>query len=75
MDYVSPQTKRMLGYEPEEWTGFNFWVEKIHLEDRNWARNYCLTATREGKEHIFEYRFRKKAGGYIWIRDEVVVIM
>jgi len=74
-DYVSPQSKTILGYEPDEWTGLDFWVNNIHSEDRNWAENYCLSCTEKGEDHIFEYRFMKKNEGYIWIRDEVVVIM
>lgn len=74
-DYVSPQSKKILGYDPEEWLGLDFWVKNVHEEDRSWAKNYCLRATKQGKDHVFEYRFMKKNGDYIWIRDEVVVIM
>jgi diguanylate cyclase (GGDEF)-like protein/PAS domain S-box-containing protein len=74
-DYVSPQTKTILGFEPEEWTGLDFWVENLHEEDKGWAKDYCLSATSRGENHIFEYRFMKKSGGYVWLRDEVVVIM
>ena len=74
-DYVSPQTKTMLGYEPEEWTGLDFLANNIHEEDQSWAVDYCLECTKEGKSHIFEYRFKKKDGNYLWLRDEVVVIM
>ena len=74
-DYVSPQSQTILGYKPEEWTDLDFWVNSIHPEDRNWAKDYCLSCTQKGEDHIFEYRFKKKAGGYIWLRDEVVVIM
>lgn len=74
-DYVSPQVKEMLGYTPEEWIDLEFWVDNIHREDRNWAKNYCFECAAQGKDHIFEYRFFKKDGDYIWLRDEVVVIM
>lgn len=74
-DYVSPQTRTILGFEPEEWTGLDFWVDNVHVEDRIWAKDYCLSATRRGENHTFEYRFMKKSGGYIWLRDEVAVIM
>lgn len=59
-EYVSPQTKTILGYEPEEWTNLEFWEKNVHEEDRNWAKDYCLRATSEGRDHVFEYRFMKK---------------
>lgn len=59
-DYVSPQSKTILGYEPEDWTGLGFWLSSIHPEDRNWAENYCLSCAQKGEDHIFEYRFMKK---------------
>jgi diguanylate cyclase (GGDEF)-like protein/PAS domain S-box-containing protein len=74
-EYVSPQTRSILGYEPYEWKDMSFWLNNIHNEDRSWAKNYCLSCTRKGEDHIFEYRFMRKDGEYIWIRDEVVVVM
>lgn len=59
-DYVSPQSQKILGYKPEEWTDLDFWVNNIHPEDRNWAKDYCLSCTQKGEDHIFEYRFKKK---------------
>lgn len=73
-NYVSPQTKRILGYSPQEWTGLDFWVNNIHKEDRDKAKSYCLKCTSKGKDHTFEYRFNKKDGGFVWIKDEVTVV-
>ena len=73
-NYVSPQTKRILGYSPQEWTGLDFWVNNIHKEDRDKAKSYCLKCTSKGKDHTFEYRFSKKDGGFVWIKDEVTVV-
>lgn len=73
-EYVSPQSKNILGYTPNEWINLEFWVNNIYREDRNWAVDYCLKCTEEGKDHIFEYRFIKKNGDIIWLRDEVVIV-
>lgn len=73
-NYVSPQTKRILGFSPQEWTNLDFWVRHIHKEDREKTKSYCLKCTEKGKDHRFEYRFQKKSGDFIWIRDEVTVI-
>jgi len=62
--YVSPQSERILGYKPKEWTNLEFWVENLHADDRETAKSYCLECTAKGQEHIFEYRFRRKNGVY-----------
>ncbi len=67
--YVSPQSQRLLGYAPEEWTDLSFWTEHIHEDDRQWASNYCAECTARGESHEFEYRFLKKNGEVVWLRD------
>ena len=73
--YVAPQTKRILGHAPEDWLDYQFWVDHIHPDDRQWATTYCSECTVRGEEHIFEYRFRKHDGTYAWLRDLVRVEM
>lgn len=36
--YVAPQVKRILGYDPGEWTDLQFWTDNLHKDDREWAR-------------------------------------
>lgn len=67
--YVAPYVTELLGYSPEEWTNLQFWVEHIHEEDRAWASQYCHACTQRGEAHTFEYRFLKKDGGIVWLRD------
>ncbi|MGM0378068.1 MAG: PAS domain-containing protein, partial [Bacteroidota bacterium] len=71
--YVSPQTERILGYLPEEWSGFQFWVDIMHPDDQAWAPSFCLTKTKQGTWHEFEYRLRHKNGKDVWIYDKVSV--
>ena len=73
--YVAPQVEESLGYTPEEWTDYQFWLARLHPVDRDWASNYCATATERGESHVFEYRFETKSGEYVWIRDLVTVEM
>ncbi len=73
--YISPQVKTKLGYPPEKWTNLQFWIDHIHPEDKQWAPSYCLECTERGESHVFEYRFIKKNGDTIWIRDVVNVEM
>jgi len=71
--YIAPQVATVLGYPPAEWTGFKFWADHIHEEDRERAVNYCRTSTEKGEAHDFAYRFLKKNGGIAWLRDVVSV--
>ena len=73
--YVSPQAEKLLGYQPEEWTDLEFWTQKIHPDEREWASNYCFECAAKGESHLFEYRFKNKKGNYVWLRDIVSVEM
>lgn len=73
--YIAPQVERILGYKPEEFTNYEFWLNNIHDDDREWASKYCEECTKKGLNHNFEYRFRKKDGSYAWIYDEVKIIV
>lgn len=72
--YISPQVEKLTGYPPEAWTGFTFWAERIHPEDRDQAVTYCQTETAKGLDHTFEYRMSAADGSTLWIRDVVSVI-
>jgi len=71
--YVSPQVKRILGYSSEEFTDLQFWIDHIHEDDRSWASKYCAACTAKGESHKFEYRFLKKDGSFMWLRDIVQI--
>ena len=73
--YVAPQAERILGYPPEEWTDMEFWRQRVHPEEREWAWKYCMECTYQGQNHEFEYRFLAKDGREVWLRDVVNVEM
>jgi PAS domain S-box-containing protein len=59
----------LTGYDPHEAAGETWWIENIHPDDRE--RVLAALPTPYDVEHlIIEYRFRRKDGGYIWVRDE-----
>ncbi len=73
--YISPQSKEMLGFTPEEWlSNPNFWQEHIHPDDRQKAINYCHHKTQQGVDHSFEYRMFDANDEVVWLRDYVTVI-
>ena len=69
--YVSPNAKKILGYEREEWTDLASWEAMLHPEDREETAEYCMTETKKGKDHLMEYRMVKKDGEVIWVLDIV----
>ncbi len=71
--YVAPQISEKTDWQPEEWTNLDFWKNNVHPDERENVTRYCLACSFKGEKHSLEYRFRKKNGGYIWIRDVVSV--
>ena len=72
--FVSQQAQRLLGYPVESWLGEStFWKDHIHPDDREWAVDFCVTATREKRAHDFEYRMLAADGRTVWVRDIVSV--
>ena len=67
--YISPQIEQMLGYPLDEWTGFQYWVSRLHPDDAGWASEYCNAQTAMGKDHVFEYRMIHRNGYYVMIAD------
>jgi len=74
-NYVSPQAKEILGYEPDEWIGVDqFWQSRIHPDDKQEAIAYCQLQIEKEINHTFEYRMRHKDDHYLWIRDIVTIV-
>ncbi|MBM9500358.1 PAS domain-containing protein [Leptospira sp. 201903071] len=73
--FVSQQVVSMLGYSIEEWKEPGFWANHLHPDDRIWAVDFCISCTGKMEAHDFEYRFLKKDGSSVWLRDIVKVIV
>lgn len=74
--FVSDQAERLLGYCLDDWyEAETFWRDHIHPDDREWAVEYCITATRALTDHEFEYRMIAADGRIVWLRDIVSVIV
>src|ERR1022692_2418881 len=71
--FVSPQVKRRLGYPREEWLAPGFWAQHVHPEDVEWCTKFFIQATKEGRDHEFEYRMIAADGRTVWIHDVVSV--
>ncbi|GEM_PF-431438 len=72
--FVSETFKDVIGIEPAIMQNdLNFWPEHVHPEDLRTILPEIETLLRRGGGTV-EYRFRRKDGGYCWIRDVFRVI-
>lgn len=60
------------GYSEKEFQEFDVekWADFIHPEDREFALSLLDTKIKTGGSYTVEYRFRRKAGDYIYIFDK-----
>jgi diguanylate cyclase (GGDEF)-like protein/PAS domain S-box-containing protein len=72
--YIGPQIEDLLGWAPDSWVSVQDWADRIHMEDREWAVNFCVAQSKAGVDHEADYRALKKNGDYVWIRDVVHVV-
>lgn len=73
--FVSQKAEDVLGYPVERWLHEkDFWINRVHPEDRKQAVAFCRKAVREGKNHEFEYRALAADGRTVWMRDIVRVV-
>jgi PAS domain S-box-containing protein len=72
--YVGPQTVEILGYPLEEWYTDNFWGDRMHPQDREWAIKYCVDCSATLDNYEFEYRMLSADGKSVWLYDIVNVV-
>ena len=67
----SGAVESITGYTNNEFQHVNIdlWVEHIHPDDREHASNSLNEAMRAGTQYNVEYRFRRKDGVYIYVKD------
>lgn len=72
--YMSPQFETMTGYSLREGidSDVNFWLERIHPEDRQTAHDAYQRCFYEGEPLNREYRFRARNNHYIWVQDRAI---
>jgi len=71
MSYVSPASRQLYGYEPEEMIGRSAW-DYIHPEDHAMVREVSEAVRLPGHDdHTVEYRARRSDGSYVWVESKV----
>jgi PAS domain S-box-containing protein len=73
--FVSRRAEELLGYPASRWLEDpNFWLDRIHPEDRDWASAYRRKQLRERLDHEAEYRVVAADGRTLWFREAVRVL-
>ena len=72
--FVSPKIEDLLGYTPEEWMTEISWLDSIHPDDRDRILAENKRTDETGEPFRQEYRFRRKDGAYIWIKEETSLV-
>lgn len=72
--FVSDKAERLLGFPVSDWLLPDFWVTRLHPDDRQWAPAFCAANTSLLEPHSFEYRFIARDGHIVWLRDMVTVV-
>ena len=73
--FVSERSEAITGFPSADWLSDPlFWSSRIHPGDSSWADWFGPEGSDIPGDASFEYRFRKKDGSYLWIRDIVTVV-
>jgi len=71
--YVSPASRRLLGYEPSELVGISG-LAIIHPDDADRVRATPTPPPQEGIAPPITFRARKKSGEYVWVEASLRAI-
>ncbi|RZJ70706.1 PAS domain-containing protein [Flavobacterium sp.] len=75
ISFVNAQAEEISGYPVEQWLSEpNFWTNHVHPEDRESTIRAYMENVRKNKQFEFEYRFIKKDGSILWVKDYVSVV-
>jgi PAS domain S-box-containing protein len=64
--YVSPSSRELLGYAPEELTEHSIF-ESVHPDDLERVRPALTTLPAHGEIGVVRFRSRRRDGSYIWV--------
>ncbi len=73
--YISPQIEDLTGYTPQEWlSSSDFWKSVVHPDDLPGVLAGSQQRINAAGKSLWEYRMQHKQGGWVWVRDESVVV-
>ncbi|WP_178862716.1 diguanylate cyclase [Thiomicrorhabdus cannonii] len=65
--FVSPRSKALLGYEPEQWQSLDSWLQWVHPEDRESVAAIFEEDDVEQCPEKMEFRLHTASGVYLWV--------
>ena len=73
--FVSNNIVKMTGYKPEEFIdNSSFWIDRVHPDDRQRVLESAPELFNK-KFYSYEYRFKCKDGKYLWVYDEMKLLL
>jgi PAS domain S-box-containing protein len=73
--YMSPRIEELTGYTVEEWNAEpDLWIKSVHPEDRERVAHQDQRTTETGSRFLEEYRFIRRDGKMIWIKEDTSLI-
>jgi PAS domain S-box-containing protein len=72
--YVSPRVESILGYTSDEWRPPDFWMTRIHPDDRQAVLAATLRSSTTGEPFAMEYRYLAKDGHIVWVLDQAILL-
>ena len=73
--YMSPRIEELTGYTPDEWYSIpNIWFDSIHPADRERIDEAYEKSHQGGIAFFEEYRFIRRDGRTIWIKEDTNLI-
>jgi two-component system cell cycle sensor histidine kinase/response regulator CckA len=67
--FASDHAASLFGADPQELRAPEFWLGRLHSDDRERALEQRARAAEAGKTYRIEYRIRGPAGSDVWVRD------
>ncbi len=73
--YISPAYERMFGFTPEERLADpHLWRSRLHPDDRQRVLREAALAEERREPFSTEYRYLRKDGRVVWVREEGAII-
>jgi len=71
--FIGPNVSRVIGFTPEEiYRDVNIWFSRIHKDDAERVKKSFAALFTKNVAYEQEYRFQRKDGQWIWLRDRSI---
>lgn len=73
--FVNQRTMTMTGWSQEQWFEPEFWLSRVHLDDRVKAALGLAQAAKLGLDHQIDYRFATADGRWLHLHDRITPVV